>query len=94
MLLFRPRLLLPGLLLLCMSRRFGGFGGSSLVSSIIFAALTIGYFAVMDAQKGQTVGKMGMGLKVVGPDGTPVGDVATDEGPDRLNNADHDLALL
>ena len=48
---------------------FGGFRGSSFVSSLIFAALTIGYYAFMEARFGQTVGKMAMSLKVVGPSG-------------------------
>jgi uncharacterized RDD family membrane protein YckC len=48
---------------------FGGFSAGSLVSAIIVAAITIGYFALMEANMGQTVGKMLIGLKTVGPDG-------------------------
>ncbi|HEX2153080.1 MAG TPA: RDD family protein [Acidimicrobiia bacterium] len=48
---------------------FGGFGGGSFVSGLIFAALTIGYFAFMESNQGQTVGKMAMGIKVEGPGG-------------------------
>lgn len=53
---------------------FGGaFGGSFSIGSLIFgilmAAIIIGYFAVMESQRGQTVGKMALGLKTVGPDG-------------------------
>ena len=51
----------------------GAFGGSfsigSLVFGILMAAIIIGYFAVMESQRGQTVGKMVLGLKTVGPDG-------------------------
>ena len=48
---------------------FGGFSVGSLVAAIITAAITIGYFALMEANTGQTVGKMLIGLKTVGPDG-------------------------
>jgi uncharacterized RDD family membrane protein YckC len=51
----------------------GAFGGSfsigSLIFGIIMAAIIVGYFAVMESQRGQTVGKMALGLKTVGPDG-------------------------
>lgn len=48
---------------------FGGFSAGSLVASIVTAAITIGYFTLMEANTGQTVGKMLIGLKTVGPDG-------------------------
>jgi len=48
---------------------FGGFSFGSLVFGIVVAAAIIGYFAVMESQRGQTVGKMALGLKTVGPDG-------------------------
>ena len=48
---------------------FGGFSAGSLVSAIVTAAITIGYFALMESNSGQTVGKMLIGLKTVGPDG-------------------------
>ena len=48
---------------------FGGFSVGSLVAAIVTAAITIGYFTLMEANKGQTVGKMLIGLKTVGPDG-------------------------
>jgi len=48
---------------------FGGFGVGSLVASIVTAVIVIGYFALMEAQLGQTVGKMVLGLKTEGPDG-------------------------
>ena len=48
---------------------FGEFSAGSLVASIVTAALTIGYFTLMEANTGQTVGKMLIGLKTVGPDG-------------------------
>lgn len=47
----------------------GGFL-ASLVSSIIMTALVLGYYAVMEAKfNGQTLGKMLMKIRVVGPDG-------------------------
>ncbi len=48
---------------------FGGFSVGSLIAAIVTAAITIGYFALMEANTGQTVGKMLIGLKTVGPDG-------------------------
>ena len=48
---------------------FGGFGIGNLVAAVIGAAVTIGYFAYLESSRGQTVGKMVMKLKTVGPDG-------------------------
>lgn len=39
------------------------------VFGVVLALLQIGYFAVMESSRGQTIGKMLMKLKVVGPDG-------------------------
>jgi len=47
----------------------GGFSLGSLVFGIIVAALVVGYFAIMESQRGQTVGKMVMGLETQGPNG-------------------------
>ncbi len=47
----------------------GGLGLGNLVGSIIFAAVIIGYFAFLESSRGQTIGKMIMKLKTVGPDG-------------------------
>jgi uncharacterized RDD family membrane protein YckC len=48
---------------------FGGFGLSSIVISLVFTTIVIGYFAYLESSRGQTVGKMVMKLKTVGPDG-------------------------
>lgn len=52
----------------------GGFGmGGSFVagavSSLLGTAVTLAYFALMESNRGQTVGKMLLKLKVVGPGG-------------------------
>lgn len=47
----------------------GGFSLGSLFFGVIIAALVVGYFAVMESQRGQTVGKMVMGLETQGPNG-------------------------
>jgi len=47
----------------------GGFGLSSIVIGIVWAAIVIGYFAYMESSRGQTLGKMVMKLKTQGPDG-------------------------
>jgi uncharacterized RDD family membrane protein YckC len=55
------------------SAGFGGFGAqdfaSRAVSSVLAAVLYVGYFALMESSRGQTVGKMVLGLTVQGPDG-------------------------
>lgn len=43
--------------------------GASAVSSIFTAALTLGYFALMESSRGQTVGKMLLKLETRGPAG-------------------------
>jgi uncharacterized RDD family membrane protein YckC len=48
---------------------FGASGAAGIVISIIGAAISIGYFAFMESTRGQTLGKMAMKLRVVGPDG-------------------------
>lgn len=52
----------------------GGFGSggnfaSSAVSAVLGAAIYLGYFAIMESSRGQTVGKMVMKLQTRGPDG-------------------------
>lgn len=51
-----------------------GFGGggdfvASLVASVIGVVITLGYFAWMESNRGQTVGKMLLKLRVHGPNG-------------------------
>ena len=46
-----------------------GFGLGGFLYAIITTALVIGYYTLMEAQMGQTVGKMVMGLRTEGPDG-------------------------
>lgn len=50
---------------------FGTGGGiaAGAVGSVLSAAIYLGYFAFMESNQGQTVGKMVMKLRVVGPDG-------------------------
>lgn len=46
----------------------GGFGASA-VAAILSTAISLGYYAYMESSRGQTVGKMVMKLRTVGPDG-------------------------
>lgn len=46
-----------------------GFGAGSWVTGLVAAVLTIGYFALMESNQGQTVGKMLLSLRTVGPGG-------------------------
>jgi uncharacterized RDD family membrane protein YckC len=41
----------------------------SLITTVILVALQMGYFVYMESTRGQTVGKMLMKLRVLGPDG-------------------------
>ncbi len=45
----------------------------STVDSIIQAAITLGYFVVLTAALGATLGKMALGMRVVGADGNKAG---------------------
>ena len=53
----------------------GGFGfgvadyAASAVASVASAAITLGYFAILESSRGQTIGKMLLKLKTTGPDG-------------------------
>jgi uncharacterized RDD family membrane protein YckC len=42
---------------------------TGLVSAVVTAVLYLGYFAYLESNRGQTIGKQVMKLKVVGPDG-------------------------
>ena len=44
---------------------------AGVVTSVIAAALYLGYFAVMESRTGQTLGKMVLKLRTEGPDGGP-----------------------
>ena len=41
-----------------------------LIVSILSTVIYLGYYAFLESSRGQTIGKMAMKLKVVGPDGT------------------------
>lgn len=51
-----------------------GFGSGtnfvvSLITSLLTAAIALGYFALLESSRGQTVGKMALKLETRGPDG-------------------------
>jgi uncharacterized RDD family membrane protein YckC len=52
---------------------FGGIGATNFaagaVSSVVVAIIYVGYFSILESSRGQTVGKMAMKIKVLGPDG-------------------------
>ena len=48
---------------------FGGFSGRLFLYTLIGAAISIAYFALMESSRGQTVGKMAMSLRTEGPGG-------------------------
>jgi uncharacterized RDD family membrane protein YckC len=45
------------------------FSGASFISGLVSAVIVIAYFALMESQMGQTVGKMVLGLRTEGPNG-------------------------
>lgn len=45
------------------------FSLGSIVSGVVAAAIVIGYFAYLESSRGQTIGKMLLKLRTVGPDG-------------------------
>lgn len=64
--------LVVGLIMQSQSGMMGLSGGNfvtSLVSSVLIAAIYLGYFAFMESSRGQTVGKMLMKLQTRGPSG-------------------------
>lgn len=76
-------LLIPGILvavLLGGSRNPAGttdFDGATLAASVINTLIGFGYFVWLESSRGQTVGKMALGYRVVGPDGgNPTTEVA------------------
>lgn len=51
--------------------------GRAILSTIITTALTFAYFVYLESTRGQTVGKMALSFKVIGPDGgNPTTEVA------------------
>ncbi len=49
----------------------GSFGIRSYIIGVASTLLTFGYFVYLESTRGQTVGKMALSIKVVGPDGHP-----------------------
>lgn len=48
---------------------FGGFNLGAFAAGLVWAAIVVGYFALLESSGGQTIGKMVMKLKTEGPDG-------------------------
>jgi uncharacterized RDD family membrane protein YckC len=46
----------------------GGYG-STVITSLLYAAVFLGYFGFMESSRGTTIGKQVLKLRVVGPDG-------------------------
>ena len=46
-----------------------GFGIATLVIAVVSAAIYIAYLSLLESSRGQTIGKIVMKLRVVGPDG-------------------------
>jgi uncharacterized RDD family membrane protein YckC len=73
-----PNLLLAGALTDGTATGFGGVtAGDDLAYLLVTTLLGYGYAVWLEASRGQTVGKMAVGIKVIGPDGAiPSSEVA------------------
>jgi uncharacterized RDD family membrane protein YckC len=47
----------------------GGFSANTITAAALSAALSIGYYTLLESTRGQTIGKMVLGLRTIGPDG-------------------------
>lgn len=47
----------------------GGSSGAEAIVTVLSTAVTLGYFTIMEATRGQTVGKMLLSLRTTGPQG-------------------------
>jgi len=65
------------------------FGAGAFISALITTGITIGYFTFMESSRGQTVGKMLLGLRTVAPGG---GNPTTEEAFKR--NLFYALAII
>lgn len=75
--LFIPNALLAAVLSDGTTAGFGGVGSEDIVYLIASTLLGFAYAVWLESSRGQTVGKMALGFKVVGPDGrVPTADVA------------------
>ena len=75
--LFIPNAILAAILTDDTTTSFGGVGSEDFVYLLVTTMLGFAYAVWLEASRGQTVGKMALGFKVVGPDGRlPSNDVA------------------
>jgi uncharacterized RDD family membrane protein YckC len=75
--LFIPNAILAAVLTDDTTGSFGGVGSENLLYLLVTTLLGFAYAVWLEASRGQTVGKMALGFKVVGPDGrVPAPDVA------------------
>lgn len=76
--LFIPNAIIAAVLTDDTATSFGGVGtGENFAYLLVSTLLGFGYAAWLEASRGQTVGKMALGYKVIGPDGrVPSTDVA------------------
>jgi uncharacterized RDD family membrane protein YckC len=67
--LFIPTIIIAGIVGAGTSPMGGGADGAGLLAGVITTVITLGYYVWLESSRGQTVGKMALGYKVVGPDG-------------------------
>lgn len=70
LILFIPTLIISLVIGGTGSNAFGGeLGFRSFVATVLTTALTFGYYVYLESERGQTLGKQILKLKVIGPDG-------------------------
>lgn len=75
--LFIPNAVLAAVLTDDTTTSFSGVGSENIVYLIVTTMLGYAYAVWLEASRGQTVGKMALGIKVIGPDGrVPTSDAA------------------
>ena len=75
--LFIPNAILAAVLTDDTTTSFSGVGSENILYLVVTTLLGFAYAVWFEASRGQTVGKMALGFKVVGPDGgVPAPDVA------------------
>ena len=47
----------------------GGLSANTITAAALSALLSIGYYTLLESTRGQTIGKMVLGLRTIGPDG-------------------------
>ena len=67
--LFIPTIIIAGIVGAGTSPMGSAADGAGILAGVITTLITLGYYVWLESSRGQTVGKMALGYRVVGPDG-------------------------